>query len=449
MSRQPAVVDSGLALGWLTAMTSFGLSAPSIILGELAADLDVETSATAWVLAASALGLAITKPLFGRAADLVGLRMTLAAGMLLLAVGALGSALAPSFGVLLVARAVQGAGAAGIALCAFVTANTRFDDQDRPRVLGILTALSSLALGGGPLLGAAVASAGSWRWVFLLPVLALAGWPMAHRLAPAHEEPQAGRLDVGGAILTMTVAAALTALLQARATSLSLPVAVLVACAGGLATWRLTVHIRRRPEGFLPRALLTNRAFVMLSCAGALLFGNLLATAFAIPLLLETGTDHGDVAIGLILMPAAIAAALTAHAIGSLVPGTDPLRALALASAATAAAILIGALGADSTLCLMIAATGGVCGFAAAQVTILGIIATLVETSIHGIAISIFDLAFVTGGAVGAAAAAAVADAASLGLALGVLTLAPLGAAWLATATGAILRTQRPSGAPA
>ena len=68
----------------------------------------------AWTISLYVLMLAVTTALYGRISDLVGVRAPLLAGLVLMSVGALVAALAPTFEVLLGARMLQGAGAAAV-----------------------------------------------------------------------------------------------------------------------------------------------------------------------------------------------------------------------------------------------------------------------------------------------------------------------------------------------
>ena len=78
------------------------------------ADLGVGVGVAAWTISLYALMLAVTTAVYGRVSDLVGVRIPLLVGIGLMTAGALVAALAPTFGVLLVARLFQGAGAAAV-----------------------------------------------------------------------------------------------------------------------------------------------------------------------------------------------------------------------------------------------------------------------------------------------------------------------------------------------
>ncbi len=435
-------VRIGLVLGTLTASSGLSLAAVPIVLGDAAHDLGLQASATAWLLAAVSLTLAVTTPLFGRIADLRGLRTVLALGIGLTLAGAIGAVLTPSFWPLLIARLVQGAGAAALSLAAFSITSTVVDGPDRQSALGVLTAESSVALGSGPLIGAAVGTALNWHWVMALPALGVLAWAPIHRLTPAGA-PTEGKLDVRGATLAMLAATALTTLLQARSTDLgpvaSVIAAVVMVCAA-VAVWR---HVRARPGGFLPLELLRNGPYIRLCLAAGLMFGGYLGMTFAAPLMLGALRNWSPLHIGVVLLPAAACAALTAQIVGSLAASHDSLRLLALFAGISGVSLLVAGAGGTRPVCIVIGVVGAICGFAAAQVTVLAAIPALVADSVAGVAVGVFNYLFVTGGAVGAALTGALANAASFRAGLAVLACAPLGAAAVALATSRAARRTR------
>src|SRR5690606_36210214 len=99
------------------------------------------------------LVLSVCTALYGRLADLYGIRKPLAAGTLLLAAGSVLAALAPTFGVLLVARAIQGLGAASMPSLLTAAVERSYTGGVRNRALAAVTGIA-IAVGSiGPLIG--------------------------------------------------------------------------------------------------------------------------------------------------------------------------------------------------------------------------------------------------------------------------------------------------------
>jgi MFS family permease len=123
-------------------------------------------------LLASMLGIVVSGGLIDRG----GLVRPLAGGFVLFSVGLVIGGLAPSMGVLVVGRVLQGFGAGAIPPIAYVCIGRAFPDELRPRMFAVLSTAWVLPGVIGPAIAGAVAQATSWRVVFLglLPLIALA-----------------------------------------------------------------------------------------------------------------------------------------------------------------------------------------------------------------------------------------------------------------------------------
>src|SRR6266545_1341930 len=167
-----------------------------------------------WVVNAYALGYGGFLLLGGRLADRLGRRRVFLAGVAVFTLASLVGGLAPSAGVLVAARGLQGLGAALAGPAGLSILTTTFaDGPERNRALGVWSAV--LASGGalGMLAGGLLTQYASWRWVLFvnLPIgaLVLAATP---RLVPAAPGQPRARIDAAGAV---TVTAGLAGLVYA------------------------------------------------------------------------------------------------------------------------------------------------------------------------------------------------------------------------------------------
>jgi len=150
-----------MLLGLLFGLAGMGSSAAALVLPLIAEDFDVSVGAASWTISLYVLMLAVTTAVYGRISDLVGVRLPLLFGIALMTLGALMAALAPSFGVLLVARMLQGAGAAAVPTLGVAILSARYDDDVRGLALGRLAGMAAAVSCMGPLVGGiAVAVAG-------------------------------------------------------------------------------------------------------------------------------------------------------------------------------------------------------------------------------------------------------------------------------------------------
>ncbi|MCW2606560.1 MAG: Multidrug resistance transporter, superfamily protein [Frankiales bacterium] len=171
------------------------------VLPTIQAALDTDQRTVTWLLTAYLLSASVFTPIVGRVGDKVGKERMLVAALGTLAVGSLIAALAPSIGVLIFARVVQGVGGGVLPL----TFGIIRDEFPREKVAGAIgTAAALLAVGGalGLVVAGPLVAALSYHWLFWLPMVmttlaALAAW----RYVPASPVRTEGRIDLLAAFL--------------------------------------------------------------------------------------------------------------------------------------------------------------------------------------------------------------------------------------------------------
>src|SRR6185437_14709566 len=176
----------------------------NVALPSIRSDLDFSLRNLQWVLSGYLLTYGGLMLLGGRASDLFGRRRLLVSGTILFACSSLASGLAPNDTVLILARMIQGAGAAMMIPAALSTLTTTFSEpQDRYKAMGAWGAVGGLASAAGVFLGGVITELVDWRWVFFvnLPAAALI-LRAIFRLIPADEAVEEREsLDVLGAVL--------------------------------------------------------------------------------------------------------------------------------------------------------------------------------------------------------------------------------------------------------
>ena len=133
-------------------------------------ELHTTQSAATWVLTAYLLSASIMTPILGRVGDMTGKKRVFVATLIALAVGSLLAALAPSIGVLIVARVIQGF-AGGMLPVAFGIIRDEFPAQKVAGAVGILAALTAVGAGLGIVLAGPIVDALGYRWLFWLPMI--------------------------------------------------------------------------------------------------------------------------------------------------------------------------------------------------------------------------------------------------------------------------------------
>ena len=168
-------------LAAISATTALGIDMALPAFAEIRAGLGLpaESPRVALTVTLYFLGLASAQLFYGPFTDRFGRKPVLYAGLCLYALGALGSALAPSFGVLVASRFVWGVGAAGPRALTLAIGRDIYDGDTLARILAVVASVFMVVPAIAPLLGQAVLSVGSWRWVMAAPIavtLALAAW---------------------------------------------------------------------------------------------------------------------------------------------------------------------------------------------------------------------------------------------------------------------------------
>ncbi len=212
-----------------------------------------------WVFSAFFLGSLVGIVVAGREADRSGLHRPFAAGLVLFGAGLAVGGAAPTMGVLVAARAVQGFGAGAIPACAYVAIGRGYPPALRPRMFAVLSTAWVVPGLVGPAVSGLVADHLGWRWVFLglLPLVVLAGALTLPQVG--HLGPEAGS-DPDGEAAPRAVAP--------RGLFVD---AVRVAGGAGLALGGLTVASPVPTAGLIVAGLLIGGpAFIRLVPAGTL-----------------------------------------------------------------------------------------------------------------------------------------------------------------------------------
>jgi EmrB/QacA subfamily drug resistance transporter len=176
----------------------------NVALPSIQHDLSFSQQNLQWVAAGYVITYGGFLLLGGRAADLLGRRRVLVAGVLLFSACSLAAGLARSETTLIGARLAQGVGAALMAPAALSLITTSFrEGVDRHKALGIWGAISGLAAAAGVFLGGVLSEGPGWRWVFFvnLPVCALILVGAFRLLSGERPHRSTSDFDVRGAIL--------------------------------------------------------------------------------------------------------------------------------------------------------------------------------------------------------------------------------------------------------
>ncbi|HWE15094.1 MAG TPA: MFS transporter [Solirubrobacteraceae bacterium] len=185
----------------------------TVALPSVAHGLHVSGSTTSVVLSAYFAAYALLLIPGGELVDRLGARRLALSGLAVFAVGAVFGALAGSFGELLVARIIQGAGAGLVSPAALAGAVSGFPPERRGSALGIWGASAGMSNLVGPLLGGLLTVAFGWRadWWALVPLTLVSALAIERLLPPiVHDDEGEGYSALNRIVLAATLVAALT-----------------------------------------------------------------------------------------------------------------------------------------------------------------------------------------------------------------------------------------------
>jgi len=248
--------------------------------------LHFSTDDRQWIITAYALSFGSLLLLGGKLGDLFGRKWTFVAGLLGFAGASALGGLAPSFGVLVAARALQGAFGALLAPSALsLLTITFYNSPDRPKAFGIFSAIAASGTSVGLLLGGVLTQTLSWRWCLYVNLLfAIPAAIAASRLVPAGRAERP-RIDFAGAAAASAGFFCLVygfSNAEAHAWTDAVTIAAFAASAVLLASFVFIEHRAQRP--LLPLRIVADRsrggAYVSMAIVGAALFSVFLFMTF-------------------------------------------------------------------------------------------------------------------------------------------------------------------------
>ena len=175
----------------------------NVALPALQSALHASATDIQWVVESYALLLASLLLLGGSLGDLYGRRKVFLYGVLLFAIGSSWCGLAPSITSLIVARGVQGIGAALLVPGSLAIISASYTESERGRAIGTWSGFTAITAAIGPVLGGWLVENASWRWVFFinLPIAVIVILLSFWRVPESRDEAANKRLDWQGATL--------------------------------------------------------------------------------------------------------------------------------------------------------------------------------------------------------------------------------------------------------
>ena len=291
-------------------MTILDTTIVNVALPSIQADLGFSTRDLQWVVNAYMLVFGGFLLLGGRAADLLGRRRVLVAGVAVFTVASLAVAVAPGPAALVAARALQGLGAALVAPAALSIITTSTPEGPmRAKALAVYAGISGSGAAAGLLLGGVLTDALSWPWVFLINVpVGVVAIAAALRYVPESRAPGLRRsFDLPGAILVTGGLMLVTlAIVQAQDYGFGDPRTAALALAAAALLGLFAVQERRASAPLVRLDLLRTRTLAAANFATLLLVGGTFAMFYLGTLYFQQIKGYDALQSGAAFLPQAL-----------------------------------------------------------------------------------------------------------------------------------------------
>jgi EmrB/QacA subfamily drug resistance transporter len=326
---------------WTFAITSLALVmvtldnlVVSTALPVIRRDLHASIEGLEWTVNAYTLTFAVLLLTGAALGDRFGRRRLFAIGLAIFTLASAAAALAPSMGVLVAARAVQGAGGAIVMPLTLTILSAAVPAEKRGVALGAWGGIGGLAVALGPLVGGAVVSGLSWQWIFWINVpIGLALIPFAlRRLDETHGEAE--RLDLPGlGLVSAGLLGIVWGLIRGNGQGWTSPEIVLSLTAGAILVAAFVLWELRTDQPMLPMRFFRNRTFAMTNLASLLMFFGMFGSIFLLAQFFQTVQGYSPFGSGLRILPWTAMPIFVAPIAGALSDriGGRPLLATGLA----------------------------------------------------------------------------------------------------------------------
>jgi len=356
MSEPPATADPGArlrryVLGATILASSLAFidgTVVTVALPSIQEGFDTDFQSVQWVLNGYALMLGALILVAGGLGDRFGRRRIFLIGIVLFTIASIGCALAPTIEVLVVARIVQGIGAALLVPQSLAIITVCFPREVRGKAIGTWAAASAATTALGPPLGGFLIDAFSWPAVFWInvPLAGLAIW-MTVRAVPESKDPTAtGSVDWTGSVLAIVGFGALAYGLSAFSEGVNVAWFVYVAIVIGLATVAVFVISQTRVRNpIVPPLLFKSPVFTGTAVATVFLYGCLYGVLFLVPFELEVRRGLSPTEMGLALGAVGLIIGAGSRYMGGISDRYGPRRFLLVGTAVVTLSCALFALG--------------------------------------------------------------------------------------------------------
>ncbi len=275
----------------------------SVALPTIHRDLGASIQSLEWTVNAYVLAYAVLLLTGAALGDRFGRKRMFLAGLSLFTLASACAALAPNTGLLVAARAVQGAGAAAVTPLTLTLLAEAFPKDKRGMAIGVWSGISGIAVAIGPLVGGAVVQGISWHWIFWINVpIGLVVLPLAVRWLTESRGPY-GTLDLPGLALASTGAFGIVFGLV-RAQSLGWTSTTVLVCmiGGAVLLAGFVVRELHTSEPMLPMSFFARRSFAVTNVVSLSMYFGMFGSIFFLSQYMQNVLGNTPLQAGLKLL---------------------------------------------------------------------------------------------------------------------------------------------------
>ncbi len=304
----------------MTFMACLDGSIVNVALPIMAEKLAVTTEAISWVVTAYLLVIATAILIFGKLGDIKGKIKVFKFGVVLFTLGSIMCGISNTFSVLVMARILQGVGAAGAMATNQGIITQVFPKNERGRALGISGTFVALGSLVGPPLGGFIVGALSWKYIFLINVpIGIFTLLMGAKVLPSTDINTAEKIDIKGAVLTIIVIMALFgSLVIGEDIGYTHPMIIIAFIVGAVSMAIFIIVERKTAVPLLQLDIFKNKLFSLSIFCGFISFVAISCSNIILPFYLQNAMRMSPSATGMIMMAYPLILSVVAPASGYL-----------------------------------------------------------------------------------------------------------------------------------